>query len=230
MTEVKFRPLFPSPMGYANFGESVRELNKQIVYDIDTEMGISQGNTLEGKRTFSKNESSWQSQPRMEDRYESFSKLRDLIHKTQIPVLQQSGYENVAEQTHTRSLWANVCFDVGGYSRPHVHGAGRSLWSGVYYPKGLEETDDLDNFEENQTIMPGFQKGDGLLVLLDPSKTTKGLLLTQFNSREFYGGEVSIFPRESLLILFPVWVMHMVTPLTTKTKRYSISFSIQKPT
>ena len=87
-------------------------------------------------------------------------------------------------------MWANVCFDVGGYSRPHVHGEnGRTLWSGVYYPKGLEEVDDLDNFEENQTIAPGFQKGDGLLVLLDPSKTTKGLLLTQFNSREFYGGE-----------------------------------------
>ena len=182
-------------------------------------------------RTFRKNNSGWQSNPYLEDMYESFEHLRTLIDSAAKPVLGHSGVtDETLPHIRTEGMWANVCFDVGGYSRPHIHGAGRTLWSGVYYPQGLEEVDDLDNFEEHQTIMPGFQKGDGLLVLLDPSKTTKGLLLTQFNSREFYGGEVSIFPRESLLILFPVWVMHMVTPLTTKTKRYSISFSIQKPT
>ena len=234
MTEVKFRPLFPSPMGYANFGESVRELNKQIVYDIDTEMGISQGNTLEGKRTFSKNESSWQSQPRMEDRYESFSKLRDLIHKTQIPVLQQSGYENVAEQTHTRSLWANVCFDVGGYSRPHLHGTGHTLWSGVYYPKGLTEVVNLDDWDEGETFHYSMPANiDGMLVLFDPAKTTKQLIKskdTSYSYFEYYGSEVSVIPRESLLILFPAWMLHMVTPLTKKQKRYSISFAINKNT
>ena len=224
---INFRPIFPTPMGYANFGEQARELNKQLVKDIDDSMSKHTGKD----RTFRKNNSGWQSPNSMEDMYESFERLRGLIDSAAKPVLEHSGVSNVIlPQMQTEGLWANVCFDVGGYSRPHVHGAGRSLWSGVYYPKGLEEIDDLDNFEENQTIMPGYQKGDGLLVLIDPSKTTKGLLLTDFNSREFYGGEVSIFPRESLLILFPVWVMHMVTPLTTKTKRYSISFSITKPT
>ncbi len=224
---INFRPIFPTPMGYTNFGNEAKDLNKQLVKDIDDCMSKHTGKD----RTFRKNDSGWQSPNSMEDMYESFERLRGLIDTAARPVLGHSGVSNVIlPQMQTEGLWANVCFDVGGYSRPHVHGAGRSLWSGVYYPKGLEEIDDLDNFEENQTIMPGFQKGDGLLVLLDPSKTTKGLLLTDFDSREFYGGEVSIFPRESLLILFPVWVMHMVTPLTTKTKRYSISFSITKPT
>ena len=225
--DINFRPIFPTPMGYANFGNEAKDLNKQLVKDIDDCMSKHTGKD----RTFRKNDSGWQSPNSMEDMYESFERLRGLIDAAARPVLGHSGVsDGILPQMQTEGLWANVCFDVGGYSRPHVHGAGRSLWSGVYYPQGLEEVDDLDDFEENQTIMPGFQKGDGLLVLLDPSKTTKGLLLTDFNSREFYGGEVSVFPRESLLILFPVWVMHMVTPLTTKTKRYSISFSIQKPT
>ena len=228
--DVNFRPIFPTPMGYANFGEQARELNKQLVKDIDDCMSKHTGKD----RTFRKNNSGWQSNPYLEDMYESFERLRGLIDAAAKPVLGHSGVtDETLPQIRTEGLWANVCFDVGGYSRPHIHGAGRTLWSGVYYPQSLHDeitNDNLDEFEEHTTIMPGFQKGDGLLVLLDPSKTTKGLLLTQFNSREFYGGEVSVFPRESLLILFPVWVMHMVTPLTKKEKRYSISFSIQKPT
>ena len=70
---------------------------------------------------------------------------------------------------------------------------------------------------------------DGMLVMFDPSKTTKGTIkLPGRVSSEYYGTEVSVVPRESLLILFPVWLMHMVTPLTTKQKRYSISFAINK--
>ena len=60
--------------------------------------------------------------------------------------------------------------------------------------------------------------------------TTKGLIKTATYTREFYGTEVSVTPRESLLILFPVWMLHMVTPLTKKSKRYSISFAINKTT
>ena len=70
----------------------------------------------------------------------------------------------------------------------------------------------------------------GLLVIFDPVKTTKGLIKTATYTREFYGTEVSVTPRESLLILFPVWMLHMVTPLTKKSKRYSISFAINKTT
>ena len=229
MSEVKFRPVFPSPMGYANFGESVKELNKQIIHDIDTEMGMTQGTSGEGRRTFSKNASSWQSMVGMENKYESFKLLQELIHKTQLPVLQQSGYQNV-EHTDTRSLWANVCFDVGGYSRPHLHGIGNTLWSGVYYPKGLTQINNLDEWDENETFHYGIPPDiDGLLVLFDPAITTKKTIKPKGNiNSEYYGAEISIIPRESLLILFPVWMLHMVTPLTTKQKRYSISFAINK--
>ena len=32
------------------------------------------------------------------------------------------------------------------------------------------------------------------------------------DDKEYYGGEVTIFPRESLLLLFPSWMPHMVMP------------------
>ena len=67
-----------------------------------------------------------------------------------------------------------------------------------------------------------------MLVLFDPSRTTKALVNSSLEYEEYYGAECSIVPRESLLILFPTWITHMVTPLTKKSKRYSISFSINK--
>ena len=65
--------------------------------------------------------------------------------------------------------------------------------------------------------------------MFDPSHGFKNQVETKLNSQEFYGGEVSVVPRESLLILFPAWLIHMVTPLTKKEKRYSISFDVNKP-
>ena len=36
---IAFKSLFPSPFGYVNFGESNRELNKQLVEDIEIHRG-----------------------------------------------------------------------------------------------------------------------------------------------------------------------------------------------
>jgi hypothetical protein len=44
-----------------------------------------------------------------------------------------------------------------------------------------------------------------------------------------HSGRISVIPRESLLLLFPVWLEHFVLPVTDDKKRYSISFAIAKP-
>ena len=226
MPNINFRPIFPSPFGYVNFGNENRSLNKRLIEDIETEMMQSEGKD----RTFKKNDRSWQSYPKMETRYSSFEELRIYIDDAVKPILVESGVEYGTAYAHrTEGLWANTILDAGGYSRPHIHGVGRTLWSGVYYPKGLEKIDNLDEFNEDDFIFNGFEKIDGALVLFDNARVEKGLVLTTFEDREFYGGEVTVKPRESLLLLFPVWLMHMVTPLTSKDKRYSISFSINKP-
>ena len=222
---VAFKSIFPSPLGYVNFGEANRELNKQLIKDIEKHRGEDIGKD----RTFKKNDCGWQSDSDMETKYESFDKLRKLIHDVSKPILTHAGIaQEYIPYCQTENLWANVIFDAGGYSKPHFHGSGKTLWSGVYYPKGLEEIDDLDKFEENDYIISSQVKGDGYLVLLDPAKVTKGLVKCVNETGEFYGDDITIIPRESFLVLFPVWLMHMVSPLTTKTKRYSISFAINK--
>ena len=225
MPDVKFRPIFPSPMGYANFGESNRELNKELIKDIEHNMKNSEGKD----KTFKKNESSWQSVADMENLYPSFKTLKQQISEAAKPVIVHSGMDKkYSEELAVKNLWANVAFNAGGYATPHIHGAGETLWSGVYYPSGLNKEKNLDNFGADDFLKIGYFKGDGLLILIDPSKTSKGLVKKGVFDSEYYGAEISIIPRESLLVLFPVWILHMVTPLTHKTKRYSISFAINK--
>ena len=227
MTQVNFKPIFPSPLGYVNFGNANKDLNKQLIKDMEQE----RKEHSDGKSaTFKKNDASWQSLAKMEDRWDSFVTLKEQILQTCVPILKHSGISDmIAPFVSVGNLWGNIIDNAGGFSKPHMHGSGKTLWSGVYYPKGLEKIDDLDDFDEEKTIINGWAKGDGVLVLFDPSYNTKSLIQTKFDSREFYGGDVSVIPRESLLILFPTWMMHMVTPLTKKEKRYSISFAINKP-
>ena len=173
----------------------------------------------------------WQSLPRMEDRWESFGTLREQIQHACIPILKHSGVSDmIAPFVDVSNLWGNIIFDAGGFSKPHTHGSGHTLWSGVYYPKGIDdEGEDLDNFDEEKTIINGWVREDGMLILFDPAYVTKTLITTKFDNKEFYGNDVTVVPRESLLILFHTWMLHMVTPLTKKEKRYSISFGIHKP-
>ena len=219
---VAFKPLFASPFGYANFGTENIELNKQLIKDIETERELDKGK----ERTFKYNDCSWQSLSTMELRYDSFAKLRDQIQYAMIPIMKHSGIEKqYVDYCKVEHVWANLIFDAGGYATTHFHGSGRTLWSGVYYPQGLKENDDLDEFKEEKWIQLGHSKGDGLLVLYDPARVVKGQVKTSFETGEYYGQEVTIVPRESLLVLFPNWMTHMVTPLTKKENRYSISFA-----
>ena len=117
MTNINFRPIFPSPLGYVNFGEGNRDLNKRLIEDIETEMSESEGKT----KTFRKNDMSWQSFTRMERKYSSFEELRLYISDSAKPILQESGVTYAAAQQHrTEGLWANVVLGAGGYSRPHL--------------------------------------------------------------------------------------------------------------
>ena len=222
---IAFKSLFPSPFGYVNFGESNRELNKQLVEDIETHKAKYDSH----ERTFRGNNNSWQSEGQLERTYSSFEKLRKQIDEAAKPILKHSGYkEEHLPYMKVTNLWGNVIFDVGGFSFPHIHPTHMSIWTGVYYPQGVEDIADLNQFVEEEVIQLHRQKGEGALVLFDPSRDQKQLISSAVDDKEYYGGEVTIFPRESLLLLFPSWMSHMVMPLTTKTKRYSISFSIKK--
>ena len=55
----------------------------------------------------------------------------------------------------------------GGYVFPHTHGSGDTLWTGVYYPKGLHDIENLDELEQNEYFAHGVNHDGGILVIKD---------------------------------------------------------------
>ena len=231
--------LFPTPVAIINFGEQARELNGRLVEDIDD----AKENNLSAERTFSNNSAGWQSISGLEQHYHSFVSLKNLIHQVALPSMEWTGYDKEYLQTSVEimGLWANLIDAPGGWSSPHVHGYGDTLWSGVYYPtSGIQDgvsasTDlDLDEFNrENYVEASTTSKRQGVLAIIDPAKVSKSLLgpdiETAFEKYPHYGADVNIIPRESLIVLFPAWVEHYVTPIAEENfKRYSISFCINR--
>ena len=231
--------LFPTPVAIINFGEQARELNERLVEDIDD----AKENNLSAERTFSNNSAGWQSISGLEQHYHSFASLKNLIHQVAIPSMEWTGYDKEYLQTSVEimGLWANLIDAPGGWSSPHVHGYGDTLWSGVYYPtSGIQDgvsasVDlDLDEFNrENYVEASTTSKRQGVLAIIDPAKVSKSLLgpdiETAFEKYPHYGADVNIIPRESLIVLFPAWVEHYVTPIVEENfKRYSISFCINR--
>jgi len=99
----------------------------------------------------------------------------------------------------TAEAWGNLC-DRGDYQQPHIHHG--SIWSGVYYVDSLADC----------------QASGGVLELHDPRA---GAWL-QAKSQDAVH---RIVPRPGLLVAFPSWLSHSVTPVTTSHRRISIAFN-----
>ena len=228
MVDINFRALFPTPFGFVNFGEEARDLNAMLVKNIDEELVRYQPSTT--LRTFANNTCGWQSELGMETLYESFAKLGDVISSCIGPILTQSGYEQeYAESLYVEQLWANVILSAGGFSQPHIHGGGNTVWSGVYYPKSDHEN--LDDFDQHKFIIGGTQAGSGNLILRDPAVNIKAQVKVsreKMKNKAYFGSSITVKPRESLLVVFPAWLEHYVQPVTDNTRRYSISFAVNK--
>ena len=168
---VAFKPLFASPFGYSNFGEENRELNQQLIKDINYDRSVDTGK----ERSFKHNDSSWQSFPTMETKYNSFEILREQIQYALKPIMKHSGFEEeVVDNCKVENLWANLIFDAGGYSTPHFHGSGKTLWSGVYYPQGMgEEENNLDEFKEEIYVDEFKKKNKEILKIEKELKKLK---------------------------------------------------------
>ena len=228
MVDIHFRALFPTPFGFVNFGEEARDLNAMLVKNIDEELVRYQPSTA--RRTFANNTCGWQSELGMETLYESFAKLGDVISSCTGPILTQSGYEQeYAEELYVEKMWANVILSAGGFSQPHIHGGGNTVWSGVYYPKSDHEN--LDDFDQHKFIIGATQAGSGNLILRDPAVNIKAQVKVprgKLKNKAYFGSSITVKPRESLLVVFPAWLEHYVQPVTDNTRRYSISFAINK--
>ncbi len=218
--------LFPVPIVIDNFGESARELNRRLMRDIHIEM---EENNSSASRSFV---SAWQSAADLENKYDSFLELKQHIETSAATYLAQIKFTDVSS-VKCAGLWANCISTNTGHSMYHIHGSGMVIATGVYYPvslpaSGQSTKENLDDFNP-QLIFKETGVG-GELVIYDPSYIVKRQVIKPPESR-YYEALKVISPRESVLILFPQYLPHSVEPLLdSQSRRYSISFTIEKGT
>ena len=99
--------------------------------------------------------------------------------------------------------WANRLGRGDAFS-PHVHSA---AWSGVYYADAGDSG-----------------AAGGLLLLRDPRA---GAHMVESPTSRFDGAcSFQIAPETGLLVVFPSWLMHWVSPYDGERPRVSISFNV----
>lgn len=231
-TSIKTVPCFSIPISVANFGKDADYLNKCLVADSFKEQSIDSSSPSRSAIN------GWQSTLGMETKYESFSMLCKNIQQVIYSLLPQYGFTHDVSQNESLfrcdSLWVNILTNRSAYHKPHIHGTGKTLFSGVYYPtSGLndvnedyypdEDWGDVD-FRASSSLSPGD------LVIFDPMSVNKQQVAPKFVTRyPYYGYDIYVRPKKSHLVIFPNYITHMVTPIQQENyKRISISFSFSK--
>lgn len=229
MATIQSLPSFASPISIVNFGNAVKELNKQLILDIDDK--LSKQTRDEHSGSF-RGESA-QTGLSMQQEYDSFKTLEQIIQPAYEQAMADYGYhpDYIKGNTVLEEFWGNRT-DNGGWSLAHWHGVGNTLWAGVYYPMGFDDPEDLDELNLKDYIFNWLPKSepDGHLIIEDPALFVKGQI-APFHSYhilrpDHFALRKYIKPREGMLVLFPAWQNHSVSP--TPRKRYSISFAINK--
>jgi len=207
-------PLFPIPISLYNFGKENHKLDIKLVED-----------TLD---FYSKNKSivrsnlgGWHSSNGMEKKYNSFKLLCDLIQKSADNYCDQYGFHKGLKVT---KLWANINRS-GDMNVGHHHAT--TCLTGVYYPvKSIVDNQCEFNYNNGCSLMPGIWDGKngGSIYFQDPCYGLKSRLQktkpTAFNLDAYY-----TYPVSGLLILFPSYLIHTVTPFRENIQRISISFT-----
>jgi len=232
MTNIKTIALFPVPVSIMNFGSNASSLNSNLISDAFSEM---KSNPILDSRSAVHG---WQSSADLEKKYESYSELRNHIQSVVMSILKNYGFKEYLpfdELYECKGLWANILTEKGAWHVPHMHGDGKTVFSGVYYPtSGL--TQDMNEYYPDEDysdvdIIAGSIPRSGDLILFDPATSQKRQVLAgnQVNRYPYYGSEVCIRPKKSHLIIFPNYLTHMVAPvLIDDYYRLSVSFSFLK--
>lgn len=216
--------LFPVPLLIDDLGAGARELNLALVADIEREMRRAPAPVA---RSFV---AGWQSEPGLERRYASFASLYAEIDKCARTYLQHIRYMG-PRRAVCSGLWANCMTERGSHSEMHIHGAGDVVATGVYYPTSLAppggpEAGGTGAAFDPASVFASTGVG-GELILYDPSYATKRQIIRPERSR-YYEALKQIAPRESLLVMFPHYLPHAVSPLLGDgCRRLSISFAVE---
>ena len=209
-------PLFPVPICLYNYGKDNHQLNLSLIDDILNEVE----NDSRGKQR--SNFGGWHSNADLENRYESFDQLRNQIQDSSNDYCIKHGYKSGLV---CKSLWANI--NESGHMNVGHHHANSAL-TGVYYP--VEKIIDNKcnfNYTNKNPIQPGIWDGKkgGSVYFQDPSYGLKSKLIKEEKPCAYNLDAYYTYPVAGLLIIFPSYLIHTVTPFTENIKRVSISFT-----
>jgi hypothetical protein len=233
MTKIQTYNLFSVPVSLINLGSVACGLNNELVADVFNEINIMTSKTrsaIDG----------WQSEGGMEKKYNSFDILRDSIEKSIFATLPRLGFvgdePTLRKYMCVKDLWFNVLSSPGAFHVPHIHGSGETLFSGVYYPTSGLNTETREKLKRNEDLDSDIQirasseplSGD--LMIFDPAGDVKRQTIPSYVNRyPYYGSEICVTPRESMLVVFPAYLSHMVSPIRNVNEtRISISFCMMK--
>lgn len=215
---------FAIPIVCGCFGEQSRKLNKQLLDDIfhciensdlEKRSGIGVKQTLLGLETF----------------YTSFELLSGLISNYSEKYITSTGVK-LKNSPLVKDFWANVNNDSSAFHMPHSHSVKSSLFTGVYFPSSGIQNDihvsDTQNLDEEIKLVSKTQPNPGDLVLLDPLENIKTAIASDnIEKYPYFGNPICIEPKESTIVIFPSYLMHMVTPTKKENfTRISIAFNI----
>src|SRR6056300_1472885 len=220
--------LFGTPVSLHYFGETVSQLNRNIVNDALGEY------KSDPKGTIRSNFGGWHSQNTLEEKYSSFQSLKQLIcEQVKLYAVNHGFADNInaddqLAELDVYSLWVNIS-EPGDMNTPHTHGM--DCMTGVYYPADcLIDGNLITSYNDdklplgNNVANGSLDDPGGSLALLDPSYGKRIGLVPYPESENcpWY----HLYPKAGLLVLFPGYLIHMVTPFKEKKTRMSISFSV----
>tara|TARA_B100000575_G_scaffold269330_1_gene248893 strand:- start:892 stop:1563 length:672 start_codon:yes stop_codon:yes gene_type:complete len=210
-------PLFPIPVCLYNYGEENHELNVDLVTDTISEMSKDP----EGHQR--SNFGGWHSKGDLEIRYASFNVLKNKIQESCDNYCDRYGFQKGLK---IGKLWSNMNY-TGDMNVGHHHT--NSALTGVYYPvKYIVDNTCEFNYSEGNPLQPGIWDGSrgGSIYFQDPNYGLKFPRLRKIKKPTAYNLDAYYtYPVSGLLIVFPSYLIHTVTPFKENLQRLSISFT-----
>ena len=213
---------FPIPVCVTTLGESMRDLNKQLISDQKQEIDT---NTMRRSGVNVK-----QTETKLDKKYESYNLLSKRIDHYCYNFI-----KNICPNiTNAKSsaYFGNINDDKMAFHMPHSHSFDGFTFTGVYFPSsGFRNNvaiSDQQNLDEPISLSSSTQPPDGSLVILDPLEYVKtGLAPEGAPKYPYFGNPICVVPKESTLIMFPSYLPHMVTPTREDNfVRISIAFNV----
>ena len=205
LTDAQLSELFPTPVLTYEWPDS-RKLNADLTTVVMEKMQVSPGVVKTNRGGWQSNTDlqTWAAPPiqLLMDRIQTM--MRELVRRT-VPSAQAPHL-----QPWQILAWANVN-RKGHFNRAHHHIGARSQWSGIYYV-------DVGDLSPQASVT-------GRTVFEDRSMVPKETV----NDPDPFAREVTIMPKNGLMVIFPASLYHSVEPYSGDGVRITIAFNMYSP-